>query len=152
LIAFFKGDDNCVVCLVSNGNYLVQHMYTPLSPLRPALLDTNKPDTGISKATISYSNGTFMCSFNRQKSSPSVANFFDLGGNNTYYLLVAKGDVIGGFLKYHDTRLSSNNPIDFQTTSSSTGESGQDKGLARAHGIKIFFEFLFFLYMKKVYP
>jgi hypothetical protein len=88
-----KGNDDVYICMINNGVESVNHYYTYEAHSSPSLLGSN----GISNASLLVNDHLLMCSFTRQNKM-NTTNFFDLSFPNTYYLLLAKGDIIdGGF-------------------------------------------------------
>jgi hypothetical protein len=80
------------MCKYSNGVGTVEHYFNK-AKLIPTLLVNENPTIGISNAAVSTNQGFLVCSFSREKSNPSIENYFDL--NLDYYLMLAKGILNG---------------------------------------------------------
>ena len=80
------------MCKYIDGVGSIEH-YFNLQKTRPSLLLNENPTIGISNAVVSTDQGFLICTFSREKSNPSIQNYFDL--NMDYYLLLAKGSING---------------------------------------------------------
>ena len=83
------------MCKYSNGNGAVEHYFNK-AKLTPTLLINENPTVGISNTVVSTDQGFLICSFSREKSNPSIENYFDL--NIPFYLLLAKAGLNGKIL------------------------------------------------------
>jgi hypothetical protein len=85
------------VCSNSNEGLTVRRFYNPPSPSRtPVLLDKSIPSVGITNVSISNDKGKLTCSYSRLKTNKKYENYFDLSGNASYYIIMAKGPMSDG--------------------------------------------------------
>ncbi len=130
----FQGFDNVVLCKNSPRDTSVFHYFTQ-GKFRPGPLDPGNPSVGISNSKVAKNNEYFLCSFNREKISPNVENYYDL--NKKFHLLAATGALSDdGEIFQHDFKIPSENPIDFATqlTSNTVNKTYPHPTKVRTHG------------------
>ncbi|CAF0843835.1 unnamed protein product [Brachionus calyciflorus] len=123
------GNDDVIICKNTPAEKSVQHLFN-FGKFTPSLLDSRRPDLGISDPRVITNNNFIICSLTREKSIPGVENYFDL--NKKFHVLAALGQVgPSGELIQHILKLPSQNPIDF--TSETIAISTSDGVKVKAH-------------------
>ena len=82
------GNDDMIICKISNNTKRVERHFS-LGKFRPPLLDTDRPDIGLTETNVFMYGPEMTCDFTRLKSMEMVANYYD--ARKSHYLLFAKG-------------------------------------------------------------
>ena len=91
---YTMGNNDIILCNAYDTDYEPKQFYAA-SAARPQLLDQKDPHVGVGNWGILTLTGYVLCNVDRLKKKNGVQNYFDLSGNQEYYILFASGPVDG---------------------------------------------------------